>query len=170
MAKWKEIVGTVAPAIATLLGSPMAGVAVRALGTTLLGDESATEDAVEQAVLQADPEALARIREADADLEARMAQAGVDLEKIRADDRASAREREKAVGSHMVNVLATIIVCAAFGVVAAVLSGWAKVDSALAGAVLGYVFSELKQVTTYFYGSSAGSKAKTAILDRLSFK
>jgi len=165
---WKKIVGTVAPGIATALGGPLAGLAVGALGKALLGDEAAGEDAVAAAVLQANPEALAKVKAAEFEFQARMKELDIDLERIHAADRDSARKREVAVGSWAVNALAFVIVFSAFGIAGSVLFGWAKVESALAGAILGYVFSELKQVTAYFFGSSAGSKAKTAgILGRI---
>ena len=56
MADWKSIVGTVAPAIATALGGPLAGLGVSAIGKALgLGDGASKED-VAQAVLKATPE------------------------------------------------------------------------------------------------------------------
>jgi len=39
---WKGIVGTVAPALATALGGPLAGVAVRAIAEKVLGKPEAS--------------------------------------------------------------------------------------------------------------------------------
>lgn len=47
---WKNAVATVAPAIATAIGGPAAGLAISALGRVLLGKSDATEDEVAEAV------------------------------------------------------------------------------------------------------------------------
>ena len=53
MPGWKDIVGTVAPALATALGGPLAGLGVAAIGKALgLGDGAGEED-VAAAMLKA---------------------------------------------------------------------------------------------------------------------
>jgi hypothetical protein len=158
---WKDIVGAVAPTIATALGGPMAGAAVKALGGALLGDENASENAVAKAIKSADPEVLQRVRAADQEFELKMEELGVDLEEIAAKDRASARDLQKSTGSIIVPILAGITVAGFFGVVAWVLTGNVGLDSTLLGFVLGQVSAKAEQVYNFFFGSSAGSKEKT---------
>ena len=55
MSGWKSIVGTVAPALATALGSPLAGMAVAAIGSAL-GLTESSEETVSAAIVKATPE------------------------------------------------------------------------------------------------------------------
>lgn len=95
---WKGIVGAVAPTLATALGGPLAGVAVKTIATQFLGKPDASESDVEQAVLAADPQALIRLKEIDLEFEKAMASAGIELERLGMQDRVSAREREIKTG------------------------------------------------------------------------
>lgn len=167
---WKSIVRTVAPGIATALGGPLAGMATRVIGGALLGKEDAAEEDIIKAVMLASPGDLLKLKEAEMTFQLEMERLKIDIMEIDAGDRDSARKREMAVGSVTTNLLAGMIVAGAFAVGASVLFGWSEVDSALAGAVLGYAFGEMKQVTTYYFGSSAGSKMKTAILSKMGVK
>ena len=63
------LLGQVAPTIATALGGPLAGVAVRTLSNALLGHENGSEGEVKQALEAASPEQLAQIKQIDADFE-----------------------------------------------------------------------------------------------------
>lgn len=161
---WKSLVGTIAPTIATALGGPMAGMAVKALSGVLLGKESGSEKEIAAALQGASPETLLNLKEADLAFEARMAELGVDLEKIAADDRNSARDREKSVGGNANAILASVVIAGFFGSVAAVLFGNVGADPAtatLVGSVIGYASAKADQVVSYYFGSSAGSARKT---------
>ncbi len=84
----------------------------------------------------------------------------IDLERINAGDRDSARKREAAVGDKTTRNLAYLIVLGGGVMIGCTLAGFTKVDSVLAGTLIGYAVSEMKQVLTYYFGSSAGSKDK----------
>jgi hypothetical protein len=59
------------------------------------------------------------------------------------------------------------VVAASVALGAAVVTGYVTKDptqATLVGTVLGYVFSEAKQVLAYYFGSSAGSDRKTELL------
>ena len=47
-----------------------------------------------------------------------------------------------------------------------VLFGEITAESAIAGTVIGYLSAKAEQVTAYYFGSSAGSKAKTDLMAR----
>jgi hypothetical protein len=51
-----------------------------------------------------------------------------------------------------------------FFIVSLVLSGYAKGDPTLIGAVVGYVSAKAEQVVGYYFGSSSGSARKTEML------
>lgn len=169
-ANWKEIVGAVAPALATALGGPLAGVAVKAIAGKILGKPDATEKEVEQAILGMPPDAVVKLKEAEQTFILAMREADVKEEAVHQQDRASARLRETALKDFVPGALAALIV-AGFG--------WTLhhlVTSTTAPPpdtrdvlymMLGALASALAQVLAYYFGSSSGSKAKTDALERV---
>lgn len=163
---WKSIVGTVAPTIATALGGPLAGIAVKAIGS-VFGIEGGSEKDVAAAVANASPEQLMALKKADQDFAVRMRELDIDLERIAADDRASARGREVATGDKMVPVLAGVVLIGFFTTVGYVLAGKVELSGeagAVIGTLIGYVSAKAEQVVSYYFGSSSGSKAKDATI------
>lgn len=158
---FKALIGKVAPfapTIATALGGPGAGAAVSALSAIVLGRSDGTADEVAQALQTAPPEVFAKIRAADQQFE-------LDRQRIAADDRKSARQREvDAHDSWTPRILAGLVVVGAF-----VGEGYAMThvippgSEMLVGRVLGTLDGALMLVLAYYFGSSAGSAAKNAI-------
>lgn len=163
---WKKIVGSVAPTLATALGGPLAGVAVKTIAGQLLGKDTATEEEVEKAVLSSDPQSLLRLREIDLEFQKFISDAGIKLEEIAASDRNSARKREvETHDSWTPRVLATVIIGGFLWCVYAVLSGYVKelkdpMIATLVGTMIGYTSAKADQIISYYFGSSASSKAK----------
>lgn len=171
MAQWKEIVGAVAPALATALGGPLAGVAVKAIAGKVLGKPDATEKEVEQAILGMPPEALVKLKEAEMDLQKHLADTGVKLEEVHQKDRDSARTRETAVRDIVPGALAAIVVCGFGAVIYTLLSAAPPPDNReVLYMMLGALSSALAQVLAYYFGSSSGSKEKTGALERMASK
>jgi hypothetical protein len=174
---WKNIIKGVAPTFATALGGPMAGAAVAAIAKVVLpSDQIETmknnpgklRKEIGNALASADPEILARLKEADTKFETRMAELGIDLEEIHAQDRASARNREIKVGGHATPMLAAVVI-GGFLLMAGYLIGWGMPETAsagLIGTVIGYVSAKADQVVSYYFGSSAGSARKNELLNR----
>lgn len=160
----KSLLRTVAPALGTAVGGPMGGVAARAISEQLLGKPDASENEIERALLGASPEQLAELKKVEADFKAQMKQLDVDLERIAADDRASARQREASVGGFAVPAIAAIVIVGFFAAVFASLLGFAQVESAMAGTLVGFVAAKAEQVVSYYFGSSAGSAQKNDLL------
>lgn len=164
--EWKKIVGTVAPTIATALGGPLAGAAVKTLATQFLGKDNATEDEVAQAVVNASPQDLLKLREIEMEFKKSMTMAGIDLEKIAAADRDSARAREiNTHDSWTPRVLAAVVVGGFLFCVYAVLAGFVKelkdpMVAGMVGTLIGYTSAKADQVISYYFGSSASSKYK----------
>jgi hypothetical protein len=165
---WKKVVATVAPGLATALGGPLAGLAVSAVSNALLGKPDATEAEISAALTAGGPDALAKVREAEIAFQTRMEELGIDLEKIHQADRASARQREIAAGdSWTPRVLATLVVVAWIAVQWFLLSNIIPTEMRdLIARVLGTLDAALMMVLAYFFGSSAGSKEKSALLAR----
>lgn len=164
---WKGLIGSVAPTIATALGGPFAGMATKALASKLLGKDDATEAELSTALQSATPEMLAEVKRIDAEFKTKMTELGIDLEKVHAGDRASARDMQVANKTRIVPVLAGLTVAGFFGVVWFVLSGKVALDSTILGFVLGAVSAKAEQVYNFYFGSSAGSKEKTAKLTEM---
>lgn len=163
---WKKVVGAVAPGLATALGGPLAGAAVGVLAHELLGRADAPEADVAQAVAAGGVGVLEKIRAADVAFKTRMRELDVDIEKLHQADRVSARDREAKTGDVWTpRVLALLITGGFFGVLGWLLVQGKPTDGGDALLVmLGALGGAWASVVSYFFGSSAGSAAKTAIL------
>jgi len=164
---WKKTLATVAPALATALGGPMAGVAVAMAGRALgLGDNT-DEASIAAAVASGDPNVLVKLKEVDASFKTEMKKLDVDLKKLDVDDRGSARELAKIKGLGPQTVLAGIFVCG-FVYVLTILFGGEKTiqDNMMQPAmyVLGILSAGIIQIMNFFFGSSAGSKEKSTAM------
>lgn len=163
---WKGLVKTVAPAIGTALGGPLGGMASKAVAGALLGDENATEEDIAAAVAGASPDQLLALKKADQDFQARMKELDIDVEKIHQQDRDSAREREVKTGdSATPRLLAIGVTLGFFGILGAMLYGiLPEKGSEPLLIMLGALGTSFTGVIQYYFGSSAGSKEKTAAL------
>ena len=163
---WKKTLATVAPGLATALGGPLAGVAAQAISSALLGKPDGTEDDLADAIRAGGPDALAKLRDAENTFRVRMRELEIDLEKLHQSDRADARGREvKASDSWTPRLLAFFVTAGFFGVLAFLLV-YGKPDSggdALL-VMLGALGGAWASVISYYFGSSAGSASKTALL------
>jgi len=160
---WKSIVKTVAPALGTALGGPMAGMAIREISNRWLGKESADAKEIEQAVLNASPEQLAELRKIDSDFNVRMRELDIDLEKLQVEDRKSARSL------FSVSVWPQILLSAVFGagyfwVLYLFMAHGVTIDDSLRDAfniILGVLTAAISSILQFWFGSSSGSKEKT---------
>lgn len=168
--KWKRILATVAPALATALGGPLAGTAVAAIGKAILGKEDADAAEVALAIEGASPETLLALRKADQEFRARMKELDLDLDRLVVEDRADARKMARETRIYPQVILSAFFVLGYFGVLAYLFAGdWAFEDSQMSvvTAVLGVLTAGVVQVLNFWFGSSLGSKAKTDALTAL---
>lgn len=167
---WRDVIGAVAPTIATALGGPLAGAAVKTLSGVLLGHENGTEADLSAAVAAASPDVLAQVKKAEAEFQIRMRELEIDVDRIAAADRDSARKRESSTGDFWTpRVIGGLTLLAFIWSVWAVLSGYVQglTDPAVVGIIgtlIGYVSAKADQVVSYYFGSSSGSKDKTAAM------
>jgi hypothetical protein len=165
---WKGIVGTVAPALATALGGPLAGVAVRAIAEKVLGKSEASEADVAAAVAGASPELLLKLKQADQNFARAMAEAGVKLEELEAQDRASARAMQMATRDWVPGALAVVFVTGFFALVWIMLRYTIPVENRDAiNLLLGALAGAVTTILSFYFGSSRGSREKDAILGRV---
>ena len=159
---WKSILGTVAPGLATALGGPLAGMAVQAVSNAVLGKQDGSDDEIAAAITAGGPDVLQKLRAADQQFQVEMKKLDIDLEKISSDDRTSAREREKTLKDHTPAVIAAVSFSGFFGILGILIfrdipSGANNAIMIMLGALGGIVTS----ITAYYFGSSAGSAAKS---------
>lgn len=167
---WKSLVSTIAPVLGTALGGPFGGMATKAIAGALLGDDVA--DTVPQSdlagkiseALQHDSEALVKLKAADQAFDTRMKELDIDILAIDAKDRDSARAMAQNTGLKPQIILASVYVVAFGGVLFAVFSGAVNLEGPqlnMANILIGILSAGLVQIMNFFFGSSAGSKAKT---------
>lgn len=154
----------IAPTIATALGGPVAGMAVRALSVGLLGHEDGRPNDLAAVLAAATPDQVTAIKQIDADFEVRMKQLDIDLEALVVEDRKSARDMQMELKSNLVPALAVFILVSFIVVTVATLLGYTKVDSVLAGTLIGYLSAKAEQVISFYFGSSNGSQKKDVML------
>jgi len=157
-----EWLKTIAPTIATALGTPLAGMAVAAISKAIGCEPEEVQNVISSGKLTA--EQVASIQLAELELKKQAQSMGLDFAKLTVEDRKSARDMQIATKSMLVPSLAILIVSAFIGVVIATLGGFAVVDSVLAGTLIGYLSAKAEQVVNFYFGSSAGSKEKTDLL------
>lgn len=150
-----------APAVATVVGGPLGGLAV----TTLASKFGVADDVAAVAkAIAGDPDAAAKLAE-------------IDLRQFQAEsaDRDSARQRESAVaaagGSHLAQMVVPILalgtVSLTFVFIGILL--FKVIDTAQQQLVifaLGYATAAAQQVLSYYFGSSKSSQDKTTAMQK----
>jgi hypothetical protein len=166
LAKFGPLLAQVAPSIATALGGPLAGVAVKTLSNALFGHEDGTEQQVSEAMATASPDQLAAIKKIDADFKVQMKSLDIDLERIAAGDRDSARQMQQNTKDSTPKILAYFITFGFFGALVWILVfGLPQTGLEVILMMLGSLSTSWTGVVQFYYGSSAGSKAKTDALN-----
>jgi hypothetical protein len=159
------LLGQLAPSIATALGGPLAGVAVKTLSSALFGNEDGTEEQISAAMAVATPDQLAAIKKIDADFKVQMKSLDIDLERISAGDRDSARQMQRETKDWVPKVLAIVITLGFFGILIwMLLKGMPQTGTEALLMMLGALGTAWTGVVNFYYGSSAGSKAKNDLL------
>lgn len=159
MKDWIKTLATVAPSIATALGGPLAGVAVKLAADALGVDD---ESSIEEMVLSGDPEALLALKTAEANFKVEMKKLDIDIARIDGADRASARTlaKENMLPQVIFSTIYTVgymLVLWQFTTGDIVIPADSKV---LFGTVLGVLTAAQTQILNFWFGSSHGSKLK----------
>ncbi len=163
----KKIVGAVAPFLGTMLGGPMGGMAATAIKKVLLGDENATDEALENSLLNASPSALVKIKQLNTTFKREMALIGLSEHKVAALDRDSAREREVKIQDSIpaiLSILLTVGFFVAFG--ATLFVPLPEANRSIIDIMIGSLGTAWVSAITYYFGSSHGSQIKTMLLGK----
>lgn len=181
-----ELVGAAAPALATALGGPFAGVATKFVADQLLGKPDAGQEEVKTALVNATPDQMIRLKELDADFKLKMQQAGVDMTRLMIEKEvAFLKNQENArqtfggsrgvfwMGVAILSVFAVLMGMVLWGCymlltqqveVSKVDAGLLATATGMVGTIIGYAAANAQQVVGFFYGSSQGSAEKTEAL------
>lgn len=163
---WKGLVRTVAPGIATALGGPLAGIAVKTIGDALGMDEP-TEEKISAALKGATPDDMLKLKQAEQEFQVKMKQLDIDLTKVYADDRRSARDMQAATRSNVPALLSCLITVGFFGILIGLMEGVLKTsDTPELMILLGALSAAWGGVVNFYFGSSAGSEQKNVLLAR----
>ena len=173
----KKSLATLAPTLASMLGGPMAGMAVTALEGALglapgAGQAGITE-VMQGAALT--PETAAAIRAADEKHAEIMGQQGIDILKLNADadaakdqvaagDRDSARKMQIAKPSYWPGVLATVTTVAVVGIIIASMFGAKLPSEPVAVQLIGSLTTGWGSCLAYWVGTTRNSANKDALL------
>jgi len=162
-----DVVRTVAPTIASAVGGPLAGMATRAISEALLGKADGTEAELIQAASQATPDQLLALKKAENEFTVKMRELEIDLERIDAGDRDSARRREVDAKDWTPRAIAGFICLGYFAVVMWMLNwGLPSTGGEAMLVLLGGLSTAFAAIISYYFGSSAGSRAKDELIRR----
>lgn len=165
----KGILGTVAPLIGAAVGGPFGAIGAK-FAMEALGIDSEVPDAkqqLEERIANPTAEDVIALRKADNDFKVQMADMGIREEQLNVDDRASARGLAIAKGIIPQVILSTVYTIGFFTVMYFFMTGAVKVpegQEVLFGSLIGILTGAQIQIMNFWFGSSSGSKEKTAKL------
>ena len=152
----------IAPTIATALGGPLAGMAVSAISKAVGVDPDKVNDLITDNKLTADQ--VAQIKIAEIELQRQAQELGLNFEKLAVDDRKSAREMQAATRSMMPPILAGAVTVGFFGIMVMMFFNQIDSNNPAILMMLGSLGTAWTGIIAYYFGSSAGSQAKTDLL------
>lgn len=162
----RDILGVVAPTLATALGGPLAGQAAQFVVKALGLAPDATPEEVTAGLQAATPEQLLQIKKQDQEFARAMRELDIAEDRLAYEDRQGARARDIQTNDRTTHVLAAVAVVSTFTIVVLILTGYAKVQGEFAATVVGVILATYKDVFGFYFGSSMGSKQKTVEMVR----
>jgi len=152
----------IAPTVATALGGPLAGMAVSAISKAIGVDENKVQDMISDNKLTADQ--VAQLKLAEIELAKQAQELGLNFEKLAVDDRKSAREMQATTRSMMPPILASAVTIGFFGIVVMMFFNQVDSNNPAILMMLGSLGTAWTGIIAYYFGSSAGSQAKTEMM------
>lgn len=149
-------INQILPTIGTLLGGPLGGVAVEAVGKAL-GISDATADKVQKALSSGNlsAEQIAALQAADLQLKTRMAELGIEAEKLSQLDKQGARQMQMSTGSWVPAALAIVVTVGYFSILIGLMTGDLKLwDNSAMTLLLGALTTAWGSVIAFYYGAS----------------
>lgn len=159
---WKDIVKNIAPLLGTALGGPMGGMATKWLAGELLGDENASEESLEEAILQANPDKLVEIKALEVSFKLKMKELGIKEKQLELEDKQDARDLF-SVDKRPQIILSGVFVTGYFILVYSLITGIAIIpeeQKTLVNTLMGVLTAGVANIMQFWFGSSSGSKDK----------
>lgn len=172
MTDWKKTLASVAPTIATALGSPIAGLAINFLSKELLGDDVNTDDdsILHNAISNLSPESAVKIKEIDAKFRKYCRDNSLEYYKTDQLDRISARHLAEQHGTKIQAFLTFIFVIGYFAIVFTlvyIIDTQAKIEQTSIQdtftIILGVLTAGMPQILSFWFGSSRSSQEKSRL-------
>jgi len=166
---WKTMLSSIAPALGTAIGGPFGGMAAQAalnaLGIT--PEKGKEETQLQHALADATPEDLRKLKAQDQQFTKDMKSLDVDMARLDGKDRDSARALAEKSNAIPQVILSVVYTCAYAVTIYLFMTGQVHVQDGqqvLFGSLLGFLTTAQAQVLNFWFGSSHGSKQKTAIM------
>ena len=154
----------IAPTIATAMGGPLAGMAVSVISKAIGVDPDKVGDMISNNKLTA--EQIAQVKIAEIELQKQAQELGLNFEKLEVEDRKSARDMQAATRSMMPPLLAGSVTVGFFGIMGMMFNGQVDSSNPAILMMLGSLGTAWTGIISYYFGSSAGSQAKTDLLSK----
>ena len=152
----------IAPTIATCLGGPLAGLAVTALSKLFGVAPDQVQSMISENKLSADQIAAVKLEEIK--FKEQTQALGLNFEQLAVEDRKSARDMQTVTGSLIPPVLSILVTAGFFGILAYLMVKPADTSNTPLMIMLGSLGTAWTGIIAFYFGSSAGSRAKDQML------
>lgn len=166
-AKALQVLRTVAPTLALAVGGPFGPLASAALSAAL-GTSKGDDKAAETALLTATPDQLLALTKENDAFQVQMKQLGIDEQKLVFDDIANARAMQVSTHDTTPKYLAYLITFGFFATLGyLIVYGKPQAGGDVMLVMVGSLGTAWASIVSFFYGSSAGSAAKTDVINKI---
>ena len=152
----------IAPTIATCLGGPLAGLAVSAVSKALGVSQEDAKEMMDSGKMSADQ--IAQVKVAEIELQKQAQSLGLNFEQLAVEDRKSAREMQTTTQSFIPPLLSILVTVGFFGILAYLMVTPADTANTPLMIMLGSLGTAWTGIIAFYFGSSAGSQKKDAML------
>ena len=152
----------IAPTIATCLGGPLAGLAVTALSKLFGVAPDQVQSMINDNKLSADQ--IAAVQQEEIRFKEQTQALGLNFEQLAVEDRKSARDMQTTTQSLIPPVLSILVTGGFFGILAYLMVTPADTANTPLMIMLGSLGTAWTGIIAFYFGSSAGSRAKDQML------
>jgi hypothetical protein len=152
----------IAPTIATCLGGPLAGLAVTALSKLFGVAPDQVQSMINDNKLSADQ--IAAVQQEEIRFKEQTQALGLNFEQLAVEDRKSARDMQTTTQSIIPPLLSILVTIGFFGILAYLMVTPADTANTPLMIMLGSLGTAWTGIIAFYFGSSAGSQKKDAML------
>ena len=152
----------IAPTIATCLGGPLAGLAVTTLSKLFGVAPDQVQSMINDNKLSADQ--IAAVQQEEIKFKEQTQALGLNFEQLAVEDRKSARDMQTVTGSLIPPMLSILVTLGFFGILVYLMVRPADTANTPLMIMLGSLGTAWTGIIAFYFGSSAGSRAKDQML------